>query len=117
MKPTAFLINTARGPVADQAALTKVLKEGRIAGAGLDVLKDEPPEADDPILQMDNVVFAPHCLCWTDQCFAGIGAADVKAVLEVMHGREPVGIVNKEILEDASWRSKLDAYGKRFGTE
>ena len=114
MKPTAYLINTARGPVADQEALTKVLQEGGIAGAGLDVLKDEPPDADDPILQLDNVVFAPHCLCWTDQCFAGIGAADVKAVLDVMHGREPVGIVNQDILKDPAWRSKLDDYGKRF---
>ena len=91
MKPTAYLINTARGPIVDQKALTKVLQERGIAGAGLDVLEQEPPDADDPILKLDNVILAPHALCWTDQCFAGNGAADVRAVLEVQHGREPRG--------------------------
>jgi D-isomer specific 2-hydroxyacid dehydrogenase, NAD binding domain len=81
MKPTAYLINTARGPIVDQRALTKALEESRIAGAGLDVLEKEPPDADDPILKLDNVIFAPHALCWTDQCFAGNGAADVSSRL------------------------------------
>ena len=56
MKPTAYLINTARGPIVDQQALVAVLKERRIAGAGLDVLTQEPPDADDPILKLDNVI-------------------------------------------------------------
>ena len=96
MKPTAYLINTARGPIVDQKALTEVLQERRIAGAGLDVLEQEPPDPDDPILKLDNVILAPHALCWTDQCFAGNGAADVKAVLEVQHGRVPRGVVNRD---------------------
>ena len=116
MKPTAYLINTARGPIVDQKALTKALQERRIAGAGLDVLEQEPPDPDDPILKLDNVILAPHALCWTDQCFAGNGAADVKAVLEVQHGREPRGVVNRAVLASDAWRKKLAGYAARFGS-
>jgi phosphoglycerate dehydrogenase-like enzyme len=115
MKPTAYLINTARGPVVDQKALTRVLQEGRIAGAGLDVLEKEPPDPDDPILKLDNVILTPHALCFTDQCFAGIGAADVRAVLDVQHGREPRAVVNRAVLTTGRWRQRLDDYRARFG--
>ncbi|MBN9072028.1 MAG: hypothetical protein J0H34_10590 [Rhizobiales bacterium] len=97
-------------------ALTRVLQERRIAGAGLDVLEHEPPDADDPILKLDNVILAPHALCWTDQCFAGNGAADVKAVLEVMRGREPRGVVNRDVLETPVWKKRLAGYAARFGS-
>jgi D-3-phosphoglycerate dehydrogenase len=115
MKPTAYLINTARGPIVDQAALTEALTERRIAGAGLDVLEKEPPDENDPILKLDNVILAPHALCWTDQCFAGNGAADVKAVLDVQHGRVPRGVVNREVLESAAWKKRLEDNRNRFG--
>ena len=115
MKPTAYLINTARGPIVDQQALTRALQERRIAGAGLDVLEQEPPEADDPILRLDNVILAPHALCWTDQCFSGNGAADVKAVLDVQHGRVPRGVVNRAVLGRESFTKRLADYGRRFG--
>jgi phosphoglycerate dehydrogenase-like enzyme len=110
MKPTAFLINTARGPIVDQKALTEVLAARRIAGAGLDVLEKEPPAADDPILKLDNVILAPHALCWTDQCFAGNGAADVKAVIDIQHGRVPTGVVNREVIDDPRFRARLQKY-------
>jgi phosphoglycerate dehydrogenase-like enzyme len=115
MKPTAYLINTARGPIVDQKALTVALQVSAIAGAGLDVLEDEPPDPDDPILKLDNVILAPHALCWTDQCFAGNGAADVRAVLEVQHGREPRGVVNRAVLESEIWKRRLAGLGRRFG--
>jgi phosphoglycerate dehydrogenase-like enzyme len=115
MKPTAYLINTSRGPVVDEEALIEALQEGRIAGAGLDVLEQEPSPADNPLYRLDNVILAPHALCWTDQCFAGIGAADVKAVFDVMHGRVPTGIVNREIVDRPAWRAKLERYGATFG--
>ena len=108
MKPTAYLINTARGPIVDQQALYEVLKESRIAGAGLDVFDVEPPSADEPILKLDNVILAPHALCWTDQCFAGIGASDVAAAQALMRGEVPRGVVNRGILENPAWRAKLD---------
>lgn len=115
MKPTAYLINTARGPIVDQKALTEALTAGRIAGAGLDVFSEEPTAADDPLMKLDNVILTPHSLCWTDQCFGGIGASDVKAVLKVMHGEEPAHIVNREILENEAWRQKLSANRSKFG--
>lgn len=110
MKPTAFLINTSRGPTVDQNALTKVLQDRRIAGAGLDVLDPEPPAADDPILKLDNVILAPHALCWTDQCFAGIGASDVNAVLALADGRDPAGVVNRQVLAAPAWKKRLQGY-------
>jgi phosphoglycerate dehydrogenase-like enzyme len=114
MKKTAFLINTARGPIVDQKALTEALANRRIAGAGLDVFEVEPPDPADPILKLDNVILAPHALCWTDQCFAGNGAADVRAVLDIQHGREPRGVVNRDVLTHAGFKSKLEAYGKNI---
>jgi phosphoglycerate dehydrogenase-like enzyme len=117
MKPTSYFINTSRGPVVDQMALTKALQERRIAGAGLDVLEKEPPDVDDPILKLDNVIFAPHALCWTDQCFAGNGASDVRAVLDVQHGREPHLVVNRDVLQTAAWKRRLNEFSKRFSVE
>ena len=114
MKKTAYLINTARGPIVDQKALTEVLTNRRIAGAGLDVFETEPTDPNDPLLKLNNIIVAPHALCWTDQCFAGNGAADVRAVLEVQHGRIPRGVVNREVLERARFKSKLETYGKHF---
>jgi phosphoglycerate dehydrogenase-like enzyme len=116
MKPTAYLINTARGPIVDQQALVSVLKERRIAGAGLDVLAQEPPDADDPILKLDNVILGPHALCWTDQCFAGNGAADVKAVLDVQQGRTPHLVVNRAVLDSERWRGRMADFRIRFGS-
>lgn len=115
MKPTAYLINTSRGPLVDQQALTKVLQERRIAGAGLDVLEQEPPDPGDPILKLDNAILTPHALCWTDQCFAGNGAADVAAVIEVQHGRVPRGVVNRDVLASEVWKRRLEENAKRFG--
>lgn len=117
MKPSAYLINTARGPIVDQTALTEVLQEGGIAGAGLDVLEQEPPDADDPLLSLDNVILAPHALCWTNQLFSGSGAADVRAVLAVMAGQVPHGIVNRNVIDRPGWQARLSDYAQRFGED
>ena len=115
MKATAYFINTARGPIVDQKALTAALRDGRIAGAGLDVFEQEPTDPDDPLFKLDNVIAAPHALCWTDQCFAGNGAADVKAVLDVMKGEVPRGVVNREVLERPAFKARLEDFARRFG--
>ena len=115
MKPTSYFINTARGPIVDQKALTKTLQDGRIAGAGLDVFEIEPVPADDPILKLSNAILAPHALCWTDQCFAGNGAADVRAALDISKGIVPRGVVNRAVLDSAVFKAKLADYAKRFG--
>ena len=94
-----------------------MLQERRIAGAGLDVLEQEPPDPDDPILKLDNVILSPHALCWTDQCFAGNGAADVRAVIEVQHGRVPRGVVNRAVLDSEIWKTRLAGYASRFATQ
>jgi phosphoglycerate dehydrogenase-like enzyme len=109
MKPTAYLINTARGPVVDQKALTEALEARAIAGAGLDVFEFEPTPADERLLKLDNVILAPHALCWTDECFAGNGAADVAAVLALSRGEEPRGVVNREVLKDSQFVARLAA--------
>ncbi len=110
MKPGAYLINTARGPIVDQAALTEALVDGKIAGAGLDVFAEEPSAASEPLFALDNVIVTPHALCWTDQCFAGIGEADIRAVLAVADGEIPEGIVNRTIVENERWLAKLARY-------
>jgi phosphoglycerate dehydrogenase-like enzyme len=114
MKPTAYFINTARGPIVDQKALTAVLAAGKIAGAGLDVFEVEPTDPNDPIFKLDNVIAAPHALCWTDQCFAGNGAADIKAVLDVQRGVVPRGVVNREVLDKSGFKDKLKFFARSF---
>ena len=110
MKTSAYLINTSRGPVVDQPALVDALQNNIIAGAALDVFDPEPPSADDPILKLDNVIATPHSLCWTDQCFAGIGASDVAQVLQIKAGDVPICLVNSSVADDAKFKARLRAY-------
>lgn len=115
MKPAAYLINTARGPIVDQPALVAALREGRIAGAGLDVLDPEPPPADDPVLALDNVVLAPHALSWTDQAFAGIGASALASVRAVLDGRAPDHLVDRSVAAAPAFLARLAALRARDG--
>jgi phosphoglycerate dehydrogenase-like enzyme len=98
MKPSAYLINVARGPVVDERALCQTLAARRIAGAGLDVFEEEPTPADNPILKLDNVIVSPHALCWTDELFANIARTAIGAVVAVSTGRRPEFVVNPEAL-------------------
>jgi phosphoglycerate dehydrogenase-like enzyme len=107
MKPTAFLINTARGPIVDQKALTAALEERRIAGAGLDVFEQEPIAADDPLLGLDNVILAPHGLAWTEELARDNGLEACDHILALASGKVPQGLVNREVLDSQSFQKKL----------
>jgi phosphoglycerate dehydrogenase-like enzyme len=93
MKPTAFLVNTARGAVIDELALIRALLEKRIAGAGLDVFESEPPQPDNPLLSMDNVVATPHIggIAW-DNWESRINIV-WDNIQKVMHGEEPADMI------------------------
>jgi phosphoglycerate dehydrogenase-like enzyme len=113
MKPTAYLVNTARGPIVDQRALTEALTGGRLAGAGLDVFEQEPLPADDPLTRLDNVLLAPHALAWTDQLYRGNGESAARAILAVAHGEAPAAVVNRAVLDSPAWRAKLRPAAER----
>jgi phosphoglycerate dehydrogenase-like enzyme len=109
MKPTAYFFNAARGPIVKESDLIEALQSGRIAGAGLDVFEQEPPDPQNPLLQMENVILAPHSICWTDECFQAIGTSAVGSILSVLHGKTPFGLLNPEVLERRGFQAKRDA--------
>ena len=111
MRPTAYLINTARGPIVDQAALTDALRERRIAGAGIDVFEREPVDPHDPLLTLDNVIVAPHALCFTDEVALGNGGSACRSILEVAAGRVPANVVNRDAIDTPKFREKLARFG------
>jgi len=98
MKRSAYLINTARGPIVDEQALYDALANGRIAGAGLDVFAEEPTPASNPILKLDNVIVTPHGICFTDECMRRLAESAFRGTLDVAAGRRPPYIVNPEAL-------------------
>ncbi|HEX5417156.1 MAG TPA: hydroxyacid dehydrogenase [Chloroflexota bacterium] len=110
MKPTAYLINTARGPIVDQPALTAALQAGRIQGAALDVFEQEPVDPNDPILSLDNVIVTPHGICWTDECFRGNGISAIESIRAVAAGRAPRNVVNRSVLDRPRLLAKLGRY-------
>ena len=110
MKPNAYLINMARGPVVDHPALLAALSNRRIAGAGLDVFYQEPLPADDPILALDNVLLTPHWIAGTTDAFTSAGRANCRAMLAVAQGQVPENVVNAEVLDRPGFRAKLGRF-------
>ncbi|MEK6718137.1 MAG: C-terminal binding protein [candidate division NC10 bacterium] len=101
MKPSAYFMNLGRGPVHDQKALTRALKEGWIAGAGLDVLEKEPPDPGDPILTLDNVVFTPHYASYTKEAYHELRVKTAENAAAVFRGQFPKYVYNPEVRANA----------------
>mgnify|MGYP002632172790 CR=1 FL=1 len=114
MKPTAYLINTARGPIVNQADLTAALQAGQIAGAGLDVFEEEPLDINHPLIQMDNVILSPHALAWTDELYELNGELACENALAVLQGNVPRWSVNRDVLARPGFQAKLAALRKRW---
>ncbi len=98
MKPTAYLVNAARGSVVDQRALATALRDRRIAGAGLDVFDPEPIAADDPLLQLENCVLMPHVGAATQRTRQRMSELAARNLLAVLSGQTPPACVNPEVL-------------------
>jgi D-3-phosphoglycerate dehydrogenase len=98
MKPTAIIVNTARGPIVDQKALYAALKSGTIGGAGLDVFEEEPLALDDPLLELDNVVLLPHIGSAALEIRQKMADAVCNDVVRVLTGNKPVYLLNHEVM-------------------
>lgn len=96
MRPGSYLINASRGPVVDEAALIRLLQEGHLAGAGLDVFDPEPPKPDNPLLTMRNVVVTPHTASNTDRGIEAMMSGTLENMLMALRGERPRFVVNPE---------------------
>jgi D-3-phosphoglycerate dehydrogenase / 2-oxoglutarate reductase len=97
MEKRPILINTSRGPIIDEKALIQALKEGLISGAGLDVLEKEPPDSQNPLLKMENVILTPHVSFYSVESISELKRRTAKNVADVLTGRWPRSVVNREV--------------------
>ncbi len=110
MKPTAYFINPARGPIVHHDALVRALREKKIAGAGIDVFPVEPPTKDDPLFELENCIVSPHALAWTQEIMRDNGDEASRNVLAISRGELPGGIVNREVVDRPGFQKKLARY-------
>jgi phosphoglycerate dehydrogenase-like enzyme len=110
MKATAFFINVARGEMVDQSELARCLREGRIAGAGLDVFEEEPLPADDPLIGLENVILTPHWLASTRQAIRTTMSSVIEGMICVSRGELPKNLLNPEVVERTGFRTKLQRW-------
>ncbi len=113
MKKTAYFINTARGPIVQEQALVRALREGWIRGAGLDVFETEPPDPKNPLLELGNVILSPHGLAWTEEIVEENTREACDNILAVARGEVPHGLVNRPVAGHPEFLRKLARYGRR----
>ncbi len=113
MKPSAYFVNTARGPIVQESALIETLRAGRIAGAGIDVFEQEPPAPDNPLLAMDNVIVAPHSMAWTQEAMAGNSDDACRNLLAVASGRVPPCLADPTAAQRPGVQAKLAPWRSR----
>ncbi|MGH7321829.1 MAG: C-terminal binding protein [Candidatus Rokuibacteriota bacterium] len=101
MKPTAILVNTARGGLVDTAALGEALAGGRLAGAGLDVTEEEPLDPESPLLRMEQVIVTPHAAWYSEEGRSDLKRRVAEEAVRVLRGERPVNCVNPEVYEKA----------------
>jgi phosphoglycerate dehydrogenase-like enzyme len=97
MKPSACLVNVARGALVDEAALVEALRAGRIAGAALDVFDPEPPAADSPLLALENVLLTPHAAFYSQESLGDLQESAARNAIAVLTGRRPPWPVNPDV--------------------
>jgi D-3-phosphoglycerate dehydrogenase len=107
MKPTAYLVNTARAGLLDQSALIAVLQEKKIAGAGLDVFQDEPLKPDSPFLTLDNVTLTTHIAGTTKEALSSSPELLMEDINKLLTGQKPRFVVNKEVLDRPEFKAWL----------
>jgi phosphoglycerate dehydrogenase-like enzyme len=107
MKADAVLINTARGPIVNEAALIEALQRGQIAGAALDVFEKEPLTSDSPLTTMENVILTSHSIAWTEELFRDMGRIDCEGALAIYRGEAPQHVVNPQVFENPLFTQKL----------
>jgi D-3-phosphoglycerate dehydrogenase len=98
MEKKPIIINTSRGPIVDEKALIQALEQGLISGAGLDVLEKEPPDVQNPLLKMENVILSPHVGFYSEESISELKRRTAKNVADVLRGRRPDSVVNREVL-------------------
>lgn len=113
MKPSAYFVNTARGPIVQEAALIDALRHDRIAGAGIDVFEEEPPSPENPLFSMENVILSPHSMAWTQEGLAGNSREACENLRLVASGRVPPCLANPEAAEREGVRAKLARWRAR----
>ncbi|TWI58000.1 C-terminal binding protein [Halalkalibacter nanhaiisediminis] len=106
MKKEAFIINTARGPVIDEKALIRALEAGKIGGAGLDVLEDEPIASDHPFLKIENVILNPHAAWYSEESQLELQRKTAQNVADVLSGYYPTYLFNRDVKEKVSLKEK-----------